>query len=166
MIKFIVVLQPILRHTPLRGRNLKNNNMAKTLRVIDPFFVMELGDTFEYSDESKMYVSKHKEEFYKMDSDSINEIKSTYNSEFQISQEYAQSLIDEGYLEEVNEVDSAASTFVNVFDEINTLLAKYKKGLETLEEDTAELPTCVKVERESVLTNLVTLLEHLKSLKK
>ena len=138
--------------------------MTKTLRVIDPFFVMELGDTFEYSEESKMYVSKHKEEFYKMDSEDINDIKSSYNSEFQISEEYADSLIKEGYLEEVFETEK--STFVNIFDEINTLLDRYKSGLETLEKDTIGLPACVKVEKEAVLTNLVTLLEHLKSLKK
>lgn len=138
--------------------------MAQTLRVIDPFFVMELGDTFEYSEDSKMYISRHKEEFYKMDSDSIDDIKSSYNSEFQISPEYAQSLIEEGYLEEVHEKEK--SSFVNIFDEIDTLLEKYKSGLGTLEKDTIGLPACVKVERESVLTNLVTLLEHLKSLKK
>lgn len=138
--------------------------MAKILRVIDPFFVMETGDTFEFSEESKMYVSKHKEEFYKTDSDKIDEIRSSYNSEFQISEEYAESLIGEGYLEEVE--DDTKPTFVNIFDEINTLLEKYKKGLETLNEDTMDLPACVKVERETVLTNMVTLLEHLKSLKK
>ena len=138
--------------------------MAKILRVIDPFFVMETGDTFEFSEESKMYVSKHKEEFYKTDSDKIDEIRSSYNSEFQISEEYAESLIREGYLEEVE--DDTKPTFVNIFDEINTLLEKYKKGLETLNEDTMDLPACVKVERETVLTNMVTLLEHLKSLKK
>lgn len=138
--------------------------MAKILRVIDPFFVMEIGDTFEYSEESKMYVSKHKEEFYKMDSEDVNEVKSSYNAEFQISTEYAQSLIKDGYLEEVIEDEKPA--FVNIFDEINTLLDRYKSGLETLEKDTIGLPACVKVERESVLTNLVTLLEHLKSLKK
>lgn len=139
--------------------------MTKTLRVIDPFFVMDLGDTFELSENGKMYVSKHKEEFYKMDSDNIDEIKSSYNSEFQISPEYAKTLIDDGYLEEVRETEKT-TPFVNVFDEIDTLLDKYKKGLNSLEEDTIGLPACVKVERESVLTNLVTLLEHLKSLKK
>lgn len=138
--------------------------MAKTLRVIDPFFIMEIGDTFEYSEESKMYVSKHKEEFYKTDSDKIDEIRSSYNSEFQISVEYAETLLKDGYLEEVD--DTSKPTFVNIFDEIDTLLNKYKSGLQTLDQDTMDLPACVKVERQSVLTNLVTLLEHLKSLKK
>lgn len=138
--------------------------MAKTLRVIDPFFVMDLGDEFEYNEDSKMYVSNHKEEFYKVDDGTINEIKSSYNSEFQISQEYAKTLIEDGYLEEVTEDNK--TTFVNVFDEINSLLEKYKNGLSTLEKDTVGLPTCVKVEKETVLTNLVMLLEHLKRLKK
>ena len=137
--------------------------MTKTLQVISPFFIMEIGDIFEYSENTKMYVSKHKEEFYKND-DTVEEIKSSYNSEFQISEDYARSLIEEGYLEEVT--TTSKSSFVNIFDEIDNLLNKYKNGLETLEADTAELPTCVKVERETVLTNMVTLLEHLKSLKK
>ena len=70
-----------------------------------------------------------------------------------------------GYLEEVNENENKTS-FVNVFDEIDTLLEKYKKGMENLEEDMIGLPACVKVEKETVLSNLITLLEHLKSLKK
>lgn len=139
--------------------------MAKILRVIEPFFIMELGDTFEYSDNEKMYVSKHNEEFYKMESEKIDEIKSSYKSEFRISAEYAADLVKEGYLEEVNENENKTS-FVNVFDEIDTLLEKYKKGMENLEEDMIGLPACVKVEKETVLSNLITLLEHLKSLKK
>jgi len=139
--------------------------MAKILRVIDPFFVMELGDTFEYSDEAKMYVSKHQEEFYKTDDTSVNEVKSSYSSSFQISVDYAKTLIDGGYLEEVDEKVNT-TPFVNIFDEIDTLLDKYKKGLDTIDKDMAELPTCVKVERQTVLTNMITLLEHLKSLKK
>lgn len=139
--------------------------MAKILRVIEPFFIMELGDTFEYSDNEKMYVSKHNEEFYKMESEKIDEVKSSYKSEFRISAEYAADLVKEGYLEEVNENENKTS-FVNVFDEIDTLLEKYKKGMENLEEDMIGLPACVKVEKETVLSNLITLLEHLKSLKK
>lgn len=138
--------------------------MTKILRVISPFFVMDTGDIFEYDENIKMYVSKHQEEFYKNDDAAVEEIKSSYSSEFNISEEYAKSLIKEGYLEEVEDGDK--TPFVNVFDEINNLLNKYKAGLATLEEDMANLPTCVKVERQSVLTNLVTLLEHLKSLKK
>jgi len=139
--------------------------MANILRVINPFFVMEIGDTFEYSKETKMYLSKHNEEFYKVDSDSVNEINSTYKSEFQISAEYAQTLIDEGYLEEVDD-DNKKTNFVNIFDEIDTLLKKYEIERNNVSDNIIELPTCLKVERETVLTNMITLLKHLKSLKK
>lgn len=139
--------------------------MAKTLRVIDPFFVMELGDLFEYSEDSKMYVSVHNEDFYNTDGNSVDSVKSSYNSEFSISTDYAKTLIKEGYLEEVSDAEKSTS-FVNIFDEIDNLLAKYKTGLKTIEKDMAELPACVRVERQTVLTNMITLLEHLKSLKK
>ena len=139
--------------------------MTKTLRVIEPFFVMELGDTFEYSEDSKMYVSIHNEDFYNTDNSSVESIKSSYNSQFQISPEYAKTLIKEGYLEEVSEAEQK-TCFVNIFDEIDALLAKYKAGLKTIEKDMAELPACVRVERQTVLSNMITLLEHLKSLKK
>lgn len=137
--------------------------MAKVLRVIEPFLVVNLGDVFEYSNEEKMYISKHNEEFYKAD-DTASDVKSSYTSEFKISVEYAKVLVEEGYLEEATEVSD--KSFVNIFDEIDTLLAKYKKGLDTIEQDMADLPVCVKVERQTVLTNMITLLEHLKSLKK
>ena len=138
--------------------------MAKTLRVIEPFLIMNIGDIFEYSNEEKMYVSRHNEEFYKNDSESVNDIKSSYTSEFKISAEYAKTLVDEGYLEEATEVTD--KSFVNIFDEIDALLLKYKTGLNNIETDMAELPACVKVERQTVLTNMITLLKHLKSLKK
>ena len=140
--------------------------MTKILRVIEPFFVMELGDMFEYSEDSKMYVSVHNEDFYNNDNNSsVDSIKSSYSSEFQISVDYAKTLIKEGYLEEVPEAEKNTN-FVNIFDEIDNLLTKYKSGLKTIEKDMAELPACVKVERQTVLTNMITLLEHLKSLKK
>jgi hypothetical protein len=127
---------------------------------------MELGDMFEYSEDSKMYVSVHNEDFYNNDNNSsVDSIKSSYSSEFQISVDYAKTLIREGYLEEVPEAEKNTN-FVNIFDEIDNLLTKYKSGLKTIEKDMAELPACVKVERQTVLTNMITLLEHLKSLKK
>lgn len=125
---------------------------------------MELGDIFEYDEETGMYVAKHKEEFYKVGNTEVDEVTSSYNAEFKISPDYAKSLLKEGFLEECENVDK--SSFVNIFDEINTLLNKYTNELKTLENDMAGLPACVKVERETVLTNLITLLNHLKSLKK
>ena len=136
--------------------------MTKTLRVIDPFFIMELGDTFEYSDDLKMYVSKHKEEFFD-DNNFNSEIKSSFNSEFQISEEYAKTLINEGYIEEVEDDNKR---FINIFDEIDSLISTYSRNLENIDKDMKGLPSCLKTEKETVLTNLITVLKHLKSLKK
>ena len=139
--------------------------MAKILRVIEPFLIMEIGDTFEYDDKSKMYVSQHKEEYYQNDESAVKEVKSVYNSDFRISADYAQDLIEEGFLEEATEV-SDKTPFVNIFDEIDNLLKTYTAQLMTIENDMKDLPACVRVERETVLQNMITLLKHLKSLKK
>lgn len=139
------------------------NKMAKTLRVIDSFFVMEVGDTFEWSDEANMYVAQHSEEFHKTD-DSDSEIQSSYKSNFEISADYAKSLIADGYLEEVGQENK--KIFTNVFDEIGRLYNKYTDELKNLDEDMAEMPECVKVERTTVLNNLLSVLDHLAGLKK
>ena len=108
--------------------------MAKTLRVIEPFLIMEIGDTFEYDSDDKMYVSQHKDEYYQNDDSTIGEIKSVYNSDFRISVEYANELVKEGYLEEAIE-KTTANSFVNIFDEIDALLTKYTSQLNTIEND-------------------------------
>jgi hypothetical protein len=68
-------------------------------------------------------------------------------------------------LEEATEV-SDKTPFVNIFDEIDTLLNQYSSQLSTIEKDMKDLPACFRVERETVLQNMITLLKHLKSLKK
>lgn len=160
--KFYYILQPnILRNTLWRCKF--KNIMAKTLRVINQFFSTEVGDIFEYDSSDGMYTTLRSEEFYNMTDDKPSSVRAMFDAEFKISKEYAKSLIEEGYLEEVTE---EKTPFVNIFDEIDNLITKYQTGLDNLAEDAAELPTCVKVEREVVLTNLITLLKHLKSLKK
>jgi hypothetical protein len=137
--------------------------MAKTLTVIDPFFVMEAGDTFEWNEDDNMYVANHAEEFHKSD-DSDSEIRSTYQSNFAISVDYAKELITDGYLEETSNEPKKA--FTNVFDEINRLIDKYEDEKNNLQEDMANMPECLKVERATVLNNVLSVLDHLKELKK
>ncbi len=137
--------------------------MAKTLKVIDPFFVMEVGDTFEWNDDENMYTANHSEEFHKSD-DSDSEIRSMYNSNFMISADYAKELIADGYLEEM--VSEPKKVFMNVFDEINRLIEKYEDEKANLNEDMANMPECLKVERATVLNNILSVLCHLKELKK
>lgn len=124
---------------------------------------METGDSFEYSDETQMYVSKHNEDFHRHH-DGGDTMHSSYSSTFSISTDYAKELIKEGYLEEIT--DKPASDFINVFDEIDSLISKYDDELSNVDEDMATFPECVKVEKKTVLNNLITVLDHLKSLKK
>lgn len=137
--------------------------MSKTLRVIDPFFVLELGDTLTLSEDSKFYTFERNEEFHKAGDN--NDLNSTYSSNFKISLDYAKELIRDGYLEEVDPKQKASS-FVNVFDEIDNLIARYQKELANIDLDMAGQPQCVKVEKTTVLTNILSVLNHLKTLRK
>ena len=158
-------MQPYLPNIALHRRNLRKNiNMSKVLRVIDPFFVMEIGDTFELSEDGKEYVSHHSEEFHTAKDD--GEVNSTYDSVFKISLKWAQQLVEDGYLEEVEETQKPTPAFVNVFDEIDRLIDKYQKEAKDLNNSDEIIPECLKVEKTTVLTNLLNVLNYLKSLRK
>lgn len=136
--------------------------MAKTLHVTNPFLFMEEGDTFEWNNDTNMYSCCRNQEFHKAD-DSDLELRSSYNSCFSISADYAKELIADGYLEDVN---AKTKQFVNIFDEIDRLSSKYTEELNNIDEDMAHDPECLKVERTTVLNNILTVLSHLKELKK
>jgi len=135
--------------------------MAKTLRVISDFLDMNPGDTFEYNEDTKMYVAERSEEFHRSD-DSDSELRSIYSSSFAISEGYAKELIQDGILEDTDE----GKNFVNVFDEIDSLTSRYEYELKNVDKDMATFPECMKVERITVLNNLLSVLDHLKGLKK
>ena len=139
--------------------------MTKILKVIKPFFVMEAGDTFEYDDKTKDYKSVYNEE-HNSSNEENSTVVSSYNSVYTISEDYAKMLIDNGYLEEVMPNVAKEKQFVNIFDEIEHLLIKYNTDLKILLQSDDDTPQCLKVEKETVLRNMVKLLEHLKSLKK
>lgn len=138
--------------------------MTKILKVIKPFFVMEENDTFVYDEETGMYKST-----YTVDYDGTSEHStavSSYVSTYTISTDYAQALINDGFLTEVAETPKAKN-FTNIFDEIDKLLAEYYEDLKALQAaPNTETPQCVRLEHETVTRNLIHLLEHLKSLKK
>ena len=123
---------------------------------------MEVGDVFNLSEDGKFYVAERNEEFHK--AGEKNELNSTFNSTFNISLDYAQHLINEGYLEEVENTNK--TTFVNVFDEIDNLINRYQTELDNIDADMAGEPQCVKVEKTTVLTNIIAVLNHLKTLRK
>lgn len=136
--------------------------MTKILKVVKPFFVMEAGDTFEYDAETKQYKSVYNEEHNGSDENNSTVI-SSYNSVYTISEEYAKMLIDNGYLVEIND---KKQNFVNIFEAINALINEYSEELEKLLTTEDDTPQCLKVEKETVLRNMIKLLEHLRSLKK
>lgn len=136
--------------------------MTKILKVIKPFFVMENGDTFEYNADTDQYESVYSEEHNSSNEDNST-VVSSYNSVYRISKEYAKMLLDNGYVEEVDE----KKRFVNIFDEIDNKLNEYNNELYTLKTKADEnTPQCLLVEKETVLRNMIKLLEYLKGLKK
>lgn len=134
--------------------------MTNTLMVVKPFFVMEAGDTFEKTGDGS-YASVYSSEYSSSDAEG-GDVQSAYTSRYEISESYAKSLIKDGFLKEVKDRDS----FVNVFDEIEKLKSIYDQELETLDEDFANAPSCLKVEKKTVLENMKKLLNHLSDLKK
>ena len=139
--------------------------MTKILKVVKPFFVMEIGDTFEYDNDTNQYKS-----VYNVENNSSNDnnstVMSSYSSVYTISTEYAKVLIGQGYLEQVDENSAESKKFVNVFDEISNLISVYNKDLTDVLRSDDNTPQCLKIERETVLRNMIKLLEHLNSLKK
>lgn len=136
--------------------------MAKILKVIKPFFVMENGDTFEYNADTDQYESVYNEEHNSSNEDNST-VVSSYNSVYRISKEYAKMLLDNGYVEEVDD----KKRFVNIFDEINNKLSEYNNELCVLKSKADEnTPQCLLIEKETVLRNMIKLLEYLKGLKK
>lgn len=136
-------------------------NMTKILKVIKPFYVLEEGDTLELSKDGSTYSSVYNEEHHE-DSDDNSTVTSSYSSVYSISTAYAKTLVENGYLEEVKE----QKDFINIFDEIDRLLTKYYDDLNKLLYGNNDDPKCMQVEKETVLQNMIKLLEHLKNLKK
>ena len=136
--------------------------MTKILKVIKPFFVMESGDTFEYNADTDQYESVYNEEHNSSNEDN-SMVVSSYNSVYRISKEYAKMLLDNGYVEEVDE----KKRFINIFDEIDNKLSEYNNELCAIKTNADEnTPQCLLVEKETVLRNMIKLLEYLKGLKK
>lgn len=134
--------------------------MTKKLEVIEPFFGLELGDVMNLSDDEKSYVAEYNSA-YKENDDDDSSVKVTYSSKCSISVDYAKELIDEGMLKEL--IDKP-EPFVNVFNEIDSLIEKYTYDLNKV--DTQDMPECMKVEQRTVMLNLIKVLNYLKSLKK
>lgn len=140
--------------------------MGKTLNVIEDFAYLTAGDVLTLLEDGSEYVIESHEVFDRNNDDNT-EFKSSFTSRFSISPAYAQELIENGVLEDPNQMhDLHNETFVNVFDEIDDLLETYGIELDNLPNTMKDQPECLKVEKATVLSNLVNVLNHLKSLKK
>lgn len=140
--------------------------MKKILKVKDPFLRLDFGDIFERT-ESGDYVSTVREDFTN-NTDDGSVFTTKYHADFTISEDYAKQMVKDGYLEEVDEKQEAADTnkpFVNVFDEIDTMINDYSTKLENLK-SSEDIHPAIAREGEVVYTNLLTALNHLKSLRK
>lgn len=134
--------------------------MNKVLTVARPYCWMEPGEKFELSSDGKMYTNVHTNEYTAAcdDADMFSKAEISYS----ISKDFANSLVENGVLTD----SQPSSDFKNVFDEIDNMLEVYKEDLNNLDEDTKDKPACIKVEKETVLHNLIKALSYLKSLKK
>ena len=137
--------------------------MSKTLKVITPFFTLGVGDILELSEDGKFYEFSQEEKFGQNSADGKSDYSSLFSTSLSISADHAKELISEGYLSEETVMQDK---FVNVFDEIDNLLNEYKKDLDEVNQDKADVPACLKVEKTTVLSNLIKVLTHLKNLKK
>lgn len=139
--------------------------MTNTLKVVKPFLGFEVGDVLAYNADTNMYESEYNSEYHENDEDDSASV--IYNSTCKISSDYVQSLVEEGYLVN-NSVDNKTQNtkFVNVFDEIDNMLASYHADLANIDADEKDTPECLKVEKRTVLSNLIKALNHLKELKK
>ena len=163
-VKFYLIFATFLDILTLSGQKLTiKNDMSRILKVIEPFFTVDLGDTFVLTEDGKSYVSERNEEFHTAKDN--GDMSSSYNSTFTISLKWAKQLIEDGYLQEELEPVKDKS-FVNVFDEIDALINKYTAEMKDLPKTMANAPECLRVERATVLTNILTVLNHLKSLRK
>lgn len=135
----------------------------KKLKVVKPFSILDKDDMLVPVNNGDDYEIECSENY--TDYCEGQEYKAHFNSKFSISKNYAEELVKNGVLSVVEE-DKHENNFKNVFDEIDNLLMKYTKELCSIDEDMEDYPDCVKVEKTTVLKNLTTVLNYLKSLKK
>ena len=133
--------------------------MTKTLNVIKTFMHLVPGDTFELNEDGS-YTAKQHDEFTR--TDDSGDFKSSLTSEFTVSADYMKEMAEEGIVD----MDEPKKPFVNVFDEIDKMLNTYTKDLKNIDSDMDNAPECLKVEKTTVLKNLIKTLNYLKNLRK
>lgn len=152
-------MQPNVYVTTLRRHKTKIEAMTKTLNVIKPFMHLVPGDTFELNEDGS-YTAKQHDEFTR--TDDSGDFKSSLTSEFTVSADYMKEMAEEGIVD----MNEPKKPFVNVFDEIDKMLNTYTSDLKNIDSDMDNAPECLKVEKTTVLKNLIKTLNYLKNLRK
>lgn len=138
---------------------IRNTMDNKVLKVTKPFAWMEVGDTLKLSEDGYNYTNTFVDEYSSL-TEKGDDISSKVETTVSFSREKADELMKSGYLAP-NEPES----HVNVFGEIDAMISTYTDDLANLEEDMKNAPACIKLEKETVLRNLIKALNYLKSLK-
>lgn len=136
--------------------------MTNKLRVIEPFYNLETGDELELSKDGNSYVFEVSESNAST-SDNGSTNNASFSAKFTISMDYAKQLVKDGYLEEEAEREP---DFKNIFTEIDNLISTYGIELKNIDNEFANQPACLKVEKQTVLNNMIKVLSHLRGLKK
>lgn len=131
----------------------------EVLKVTKPFAWMEVGDTLKLSEDGKNYTNTFTDEYSCLNSEG-HDIESSVQTTISFSKSKAEELIKSGHLAAETETPR-----INVFDEIDNMLETYSEDLANIDNDMATAPACMRVEKETVLRNMVKVLSHLKSLK-
>ncbi len=137
--------------------------MNKTLQVQKDFDQAKVGDIYNLSEDGKSYVYESVEDNSYVDARTGSTISSKNSYRNEISEAYAEKLLSLGYL---SAVEDKQKEYKNVFHEMEHLRDTYIENLKNLDEDYKDQPACVKVEAETVLSNLIKLCDHLLSLQK
>lgn len=135
------------------------------LKVIKNFNQMEVGDIYQFSDKENGYVCELNRDDSYLDARTGSKYSAKSSYKNVISTNYAQKLIDNGYLTFLED-SKKKEDHVNVFDEIERLLDTYTKDLGDLDDTYKDQPACIKLEAETVLANMIKVLNHLLTLKR
>lgn len=115
------------------------------------------------SEDGKSYVYESVEDNSYVDARTGSTISSKNSYRNEISEAYAEKLLSLGYL---SAVEDKQKEYKNVFHEMEHLRDTYIENLKNLDEDYKDQPACVKIEAETVLSNMIKLCDHLLSLQK
>lgn len=131
----------------------------KNYKVIKEFASAQKGDMLTYNEDTNLYE-------FSMTTENDNEKCSRYIC---MDEEMAEEFVESGNLlviEDENEELSAIDKLCALSDLVDTLEAQYKKDHDALVEayNNQEIPTCVKVEADTVYFNMNQILKKVKEI--